>query len=606
MLDYQVGGSLSANNPTYIEREADRNLYAALLRGELCYVLTSRQMGKSSLRLRTRHRLETEARGLCVSIDMTRIGSENITPDQWYQGIAFDLLRSLKLHRAIDLTAWWNAQGPLSAAQKLGLFLEDVVLTQTRPEMPIFIFIDEIDSVQCLNFPVDDFFALVRYCHNQRAENPLYQRLVWALFGVASPADLITDPKRTPFNVGRAIALPGVTFAEAAPLLPGLERCVTQPQRVLTAILEWTGGQPFLTQKVCALVQQTTLNGDRSPISIPLGQAGQWVEAVVRSHIIANWQVQDEPEHLRTIQRFILHQPPKAGRLLGLYQQILTSTEPITVTAIAAADLAPLLLSGLVVQRAGGLQAHNRIYSEVFNPTWVKQQLTNLRPYAIALDAWVKSNYQDDTHLLRSRDLFAAQAWSKDKSLSDLDYQFLAASQQRDLHRRERHIVQILAVLNYRTGELAPYLKDIARAVSELITLDSALVTLCWGNEELVLASSLEDDEDEGETYTLHQTLTGYVFQSGDPLIVEDTETCTDYGAPPEGYRSYLGVPLKLSTGEVVGTICGFQTTPRKFTPDEVQLASIFAERAASAIENYRLYQQLQTTNATLTQQLNA
>jgi uncharacterized peroxidase-related enzyme len=88
-------------------------------------------------------------------------------------------------------------------------------------------------------------------------------------------------------------------------------------------------------------------------------------------------------------------------------------------------------------------------------------------------------------------------------------------------------------------------------------------------------------------------TVTGYVFKNGCPLIVEDAEICKDYGEIPEGYRSYLGVPLKLSTGEIAGTISAFHATPRHFDEDETQLVSIFAERAASAIENYQLNQKL-------------
>lgn len=605
MLEYQVGGSLSVNDPTYIERQADVDLHKALLDGELCYVLTSRQMGKSSLRLRTRHRIETSAHCRCAAIDMTRIGSENITPDQWYQGIAFDLLRSLRLYRVVDLPAWWAEQN-LSPVQKLSQFFEDVVLKKF-PEENIFIFIDEIDSVQSLKFPVDDFFALVRYSHNQRVENPDYQRLTWALFGVASPGDLIADVKRTPFNVGTAIALPGFTFAEASPLLPGLKPYVERPRRILTAILQWTGGHPFLTQKICALVQQEGKLCDRELLDIPVGSEGAWIEDLVRTYIIQNWQMQDEPEHLRTIQRFLLHDPAKISRLLGLYQQILTEEGAIVATNPYDPDeFVSLLLSGLVTQQDGTLKVHNRIYCEVFSPAWVQQQLANLRPYAAELDAWVKSNYQDESHLLKSQKLLAAQDWSQGKRLSDLDYQFLAASQLSDRRRRERRIVEILAVLSYRSGKLEPYLEQIAISVCELIILDWSVVTYCQGDEERILASSFDIGEAAEQCYSLHNTLTGYVFESGGPLVVEDTNACTDYGEAPEGYLSYLGVPLKLSTGEVVGTICSFHSTPRKFDREEIRLAQIFAEKAASAIENYQLYHQLQEVNVTLKQQLDS
>ncbi|MGF1459412.1 MAG: AAA-like domain-containing protein [Leptolyngbyaceae cyanobacterium] len=604
MFDYQVGGSLAVDNPTYIERQADLDLYAALLRGELCYVLTSRQMGKSSLRLRTRHRIHHAGDGRCASVDMTRIGSENITANQWYQGIAFDLLRSLRLYRQVDLFTWWVEQGNLSPVQKLGNFFEDLILGWF-PDEKIFIFIDEIDSVQSLKFPVDDFFALVRYFYNQRVENPDFRRLTWALFGVASPGDLISDAKRTPFNVGTAIALSGFTFAEASPLLPGLVPYVERPRRILTAILEWTDGQPFLTQKLCDLVQQEgDANGD-GKIAISVGEEGNWVEWLVRSYIIDHWQIQDEPEHLRTVQRYLLQEPTKVGRLLGQYQSILMSEEGVAFQRTDGfGEFSPLLLSGIVTQLSGLLRVKNRIYSEIFNQTWVQRQLANLRPYTANLDAWVKSNYQDESQLLRAHNLLTAQEWSQDKSLSDLDYQFLAASQLSERRHRERRIVEILAVLNYRSGKLEPYLEQIAIAVSELITLDWSVVTLCRGDEERILASSFDIGEAANQTYRLHMTVTGYVFQNGCPLVVEDTETCQDYGEAPEEYRSYLGVPLRLSTGEMVGTICSFHSTPRKFDEEEVRLAEIFAERAASAIENYQLYQKLQEMYDTLKQQL--
>ena len=78
-MHYQVGGSLTTDAPSYIERKADSDFIDALRRGEFCYVLNSRQMGKSSLLVRSHQKFRQEGYH-CAVLDMTNIGSENITP----------------------------------------------------------------------------------------------------------------------------------------------------------------------------------------------------------------------------------------------------------------------------------------------------------------------------------------------------------------------------------------------------------------------------------------------------------------------------------------------------------------------------------------------
>ncbi|WP_310416500.1 AAA-like domain-containing protein [Chamaesiphon sp. OTE_8_metabat_110] len=428
--EYRVGGSLPEYAPSYVIRQADRDFYAGLKAGDFCYVFNSRQMGKTSLLVRTLHRLRSEGVA-CTTIDVSGRGSGNIQPEQWYAGIAYTLIKDFKLANPLQfMKSWWLEREFLSPSQRLAELIETVLLPETT--VPITIFIDEIDSTLSRDFSTDDFFALIRSCYDRRSINPDYNRLTFALIGVATPSNLINDKRRTPFNIGRAIELSGFTIAEATPLAVGLRDLADDPQAVLAQILHWTGGQPFLTQKLCyLLVKQNKF--------IHRGDPKTAIDRLVTAELITDWESKDNPTHFKTIATRLTANEMRSGSLLGLYQQALDRRG---ITSGDRTEEQELQLSGIVVKVGDRLQVSNAIYATIFDLEWVDKQLANLRPYGAALAEWLESNKQDKSRLLRGKALAEALIWSTGKSLSNLDDRFLSACREQRSHEANQEILQ--------------------------------------------------------------------------------------------------------------------------------------------------------------------
>ncbi len=164
---------------------------------------------------------------------------------------------------------------------------------------------------------------------------------------------------------------------------------------------------------------------------------------------------------------------------------------------------------------------------------------------------------------------------------------------------QEYRVLEFLAGLSYRSGEIGSYLHEIVSGVSRLIESDWSIVTFCQDETGEIVASSLGLSQGDN-SLLMHGSLVGEVTQTGQTLFIEDARQESMRSKPPAEYLGYLGVPLRAVHGECIGTICSFFRQPRQFTTEEILTVELFAERAATAIDNYRLYQQQQKFNELL------
>jgi signal transduction histidine kinase/CheY-like chemotaxis protein len=92
-------------------------------------------------------------------------------------------------------------------------------------------------------------------------------------------------------------------------------------------------------------------------------------------------------------------------------------------------------------------------------------------------------------------------------------------------------------------------------------------------------------------------SVVGRIQLDGKPVQIPDVLADPDYTLREAqrlgGFRTHLGVPL-LGEGNLIGVILVSRTTVRPFNDEQVALVTTFADQAVIAIENARLFDELQ------------
>ncbi len=366
---YVTGGTVGLDAESYVPRAADQILFNALERGEFCYVLTSRQMGKSSLSVRIADQLRSGG-AFVARLDLTAVG-QNLEARQWYDGLLDQLGGELGLEAQVE--AFWRTHEHLPPLLRWMQGIKDVVLKLC--DGPVVIFVDEIDYVRSLPFSTDEFFAAIRECYNRRTADKELRRLTFCLLGVASPSDLIKDTRTTPFNIGLRIDLTDFSPAEAGPLATGLGREPQTADRLLARILYWTNGHPYLTQRLCRAVAEDRNISDASG-----------VDRLCEEMFLSNRARERDDNLLFVRERLLRSDTGGRAALLELYDNVLRSRTVRDDEADPRVET--LRLSGITRAVGGYLEVRNRIYRAVFDRAWISSSRPEAYRAAFRRGAW--------------------------------------------------------------------------------------------------------------------------------------------------------------------------------------------------------------------------
>ena len=251
-MQFKVGGSLTAKNAdVYIERKVDRLVADYVSKGEYVLIVEPRQQGKSSLvnALMRQPRLQDY---LFILIDVTVLDKSNEMA--WYQ--------SLINRVALQLDPFLKSELPATPTNSNGWrnFLSEFALLCAEKKKSIVFALDEIGAVDFPNSTM--FFSVLRDIYNSRQAEPALEYLIFILVGAFHPRELITDDKVSPFNIAQRVRLPDFTLSEVEELVSKggweTEICSILAKR----IFEWAGGQPYLSQLLCAYLPAKAGDGD--------------------------------------------------------------------------------------------------------------------------------------------------------------------------------------------------------------------------------------------------------------------------------------------------------------------------------------------------------
>ena len=288
------GGAVKPRDRFYVERDADARLKREIVKpGTTTTIRAARQTGKSSLLARGVHHAR-ENGGKVVHVDLECVESDHLaSPDAFLHCLAQSIVRQLRLDAAEVEKAWRGSLGPQG---KLIYLMEDYILPQC--DGPIVLALDEADRLLETDF-YQDFFALVRSWHNNRAFDERWNKLSIVMVISTEPYLLIPDASQSPFNVGLRLYLEDFNDAQVHDL--NQRHSSPVKERDFSQLIELLSGHPYLTRKALYTLVTECMTWAALVRIAPTDQ-GPFSDHLRHNH----WLLRDKP-HLREALRQVVH-----------------------------------------------------------------------------------------------------------------------------------------------------------------------------------------------------------------------------------------------------------------------------------------------------------
>jgi len=289
-------GAVGIHSQFYIEREGDERLMRELAKpyGTTTTIRAPRQTGKSSLLVRGIAQAKAQGSRV-VFIDLQPVADTYLRNlEDFLRYFATVVVAKLRLDPAEVEKAW---RGSLGAPDKTTYLMEGYVLPEMQTKLVLAI--DEADRLLRTTFH-DSFFGLIRFWHNSRAMDDLWENLDMVMVISTEPHLLIGDVTQSPFNVGLRIRLQDFDEAQVREL----NRRYRSPleERHVPDLLDFLNGHPYLTHKALYLMLTEGMTWDQ------LTQVATTSKSPFGDHLQRYlWLLRDQPQLRTALKQVISH-----------------------------------------------------------------------------------------------------------------------------------------------------------------------------------------------------------------------------------------------------------------------------------------------------------